>query len=1444
MLPNQLKTNMPALDELTDELYNYRMRHSSIHVLERDLDVVSKDCEVEERLVKLRDRARSEIENAPNRRMAFKPAERVLKNLYKPNKPLEKILLAVADNKTKDIKKVEKVIEYIDADVMLDDITQTNAGYVSQTIDGKARRRIIREINATLSIGREWLSISSIGSYASSDVRDKAIRELRTIIDTFVPKAEQELKQYALKNTDLMLSGITYAFIHMLLRLTDNMKGKSLDGLQNMGVRLIQYSELPLDEEFVPDESMVNYLVRIIRNEIGESTSDEVFLKALERNEFARASTMIHEGDDERRRVYDSTLDKSLKALEGELQELEKKVEDAFLMGQLSLESDDGTTDSRLERDKLINLIETLRRQIFKSKSTRDYLKKDVIDDLNQISDRIKVLDDGQINALRIHKDRIISSYSKQNEWDNIREEFEKHFESALDESNLVAANDLIEQAQNFFEHGGEHIGFKLTGCSQLCEFGKREIGLYEKLKTCNHNKIVEEILAQKSPFNLPFASLARHERESAASAIRSINKLRTTRDFGSEENKDLLINNLCKILNAIGYEPVIADVSISDEIHGECYTLNMPLNKRPECSVPSFGSELRQRVRVVLLKANYTTLDLLARLHKKGSETPLIIVNPMPLKPKIRMEIRDACAAEHWPMLYIDLTVLMFILANRNRLSTFYDVTLPFSWSNPYLMKGENVPVETFMGRESEVQTLLDKSGGCIVYGGRQLGKSALLCHLASEYNNPEQDRYIAYLDVNRLGAGIDSGTTDYEKTILEFWWQVANALGRIGFVNLDLNELPHRHRHKLEKKVKEAITTTLIAHPDRELKILLDETDYLIAADSDDSRDFDLIKSLRELMVVNEQRVKFIFAGLQNVQMYTRMRNHPFAHLGSGIVISPLKPVAAQKLVVRPLKALGFEFDSSNQVRRILAQVNYHPGLIQIFCYRLLDNLHRRSAVQRNKKEYVAVITDDDIHEVERMETFKDAIRDRFDWTLDLDDRYKALTYALFLSDRPLDALSLTEFLELGRNWWPSEFHVMDIPTMASLLEEMEGLGVLNRIDEDNTRCYQLRSANLLRLLPRREEMDEQMQQIICQRGRRNPNPRNHRTLIDRNKIHFGVLTKAQESGLFSSKDTFRIVLMIGSQALGFDRLPEQLKHLFRNQMGNRGDGGANEWQSIQIPPQHLASTNAMQQYLDKELRKSSRSHKYTIIDTGLMNEQIPLKSVIEQLYQKLSKLCRKTSRGLIVMMVPPCRNWQLTIGEQAFSIPHVYINHLSPWTDGAIWHSLEQVNIKTGAKQHSTQLLFKTGGLPCFVEPILKSSAEDKNVESASAVLKQIDNILMPMLEDRGKTGIRMQLGLSDLTTPIMNALSSAFEYAEYLKEDGCYVIDDEAFEVAVEDREKLLMPWLEEKTDLYQYGKIAELFRDWCLKSGYILPRQDNEKQYLISPVVFKIISSSD
>jgi hypothetical protein len=316
----------------------------------------------------------------------------------------------------------------------------------------------------------------------------------------------------------------------------------------------------------------------------------------------------------------------------------------------------------------------------------------------------------------------------------------------------------------------------------------------------------------------------------------------------------------------------------------------------------------------------------------------------------------------------------LMVYLAHEpdSRLPILLQCTLPLSSVNPYtpFIAGD-VPPEMFFGRSAMARELQRPEGSCLLYGGRQLGKSALLKHVARQYHRPKRNQYASVTDVKLLGDPLSGQSIDV------VWYKLRDSFKELGLLSSRIKtESPDEIERYIRECMKEDDTVRVL--------IMFDEADNLLDADS--RQNFKITERLRSLMVDTERRFKVVFAGLHNVQRFQGIPNQPLAHFGRPILVGPLEPKAAQELIRLPMEILGFRFENETGPLRILSYTNYHPGLIQLFCLELLNKM--KKGVGRNFPPYIIKKTDiEDIYIKVR-----DQIKERFDWTLALDMRYCA--------------------------------------------------------------------------------------------------------------------------------------------------------------------------------------------------------------------------------------------------------------------------------------------------------------------------------------------------------------------------------------------------------------------------------------------------------------------
>ena len=235
-------------------------------------------------------------------------------------------------------------------------------------------------------------------------------------------------------------------------------------------------------------------------------------------------------------------------------------------------------------------------------------------------------------------------------------------------------------------------------------------------------------------------------------------------RDDGSlhRSPKERLRQHLQAVLHAIGVE--VEKLSHRGGLHTAHgvgvvdYELQGTL--RGGAIVPQYGSEARAYRVALLIDTGSSPNDLLSAA-RGGSDLPCIaFTTSRPLSMTQRRRIarlhREDPTAP--PVLFIDLAVFLYVLSlGVSEARPMLEVTLPFTAINPYLpYRAGDVPEEMFFGRNDELQGLIaSKDGISLVYGGRRLGKSALLDEAKRRADRRSDGRRTLYLDLKTSGIG-----------------------------------------------------------------------------------------------------------------------------------------------------------------------------------------------------------------------------------------------------------------------------------------------------------------------------------------------------------------------------------------------------------------------------------------------------------------------------------------------------------------------------------------------------------------------------------------------------------------------------------------------------------------------------------------------------------------
>ncbi|MFJ7212891.1 hypothetical protein [Amycolatopsis sp. NPDC098790] len=482
---------------------------------------------------------------------------------------------------------------------------------------------------------------------------------------------------------------------------------------------------------------------------------------------------------------------------------------------------------------------------------------------------------------------------------------------------------------------------------------------------------------------------------------------------------------------------------------------------------VPAFGTKLNRRLRVLLAWGQPGAELLLSHADQDPAQGSLLIAHFGTMSAKTRRELAVRTVGRKAAIVVLDDAALTYLAAHGNRqMDAAMSVLLPFSSVNPYLRhKRGLVAQEMFYGRNAELDSLLDPDGTQLVYGGRGLGKSALLRAAGAKFERQRTsgEHVSIYLSLDTLGitgnAGIGADLV---------WGHLKRELVDRGVISARRPQRTDAH-----EVVRANLLRWVQENPQRRVLILLDEADRFFEADAPT---FIQTTRLKDLGQASESAVKVVFAGLHSVQRWAKSaRNGPFSHLAQRpTVIGPLRPQFASDLLTRPLGALGFVFAEVDLVNRVLGFCSYQPFLLQMFGNRLVETMQQR----RGEGGLPYIITQEDVEVIEQHADLKADIRDAFHDTLHLDPRYNVIANVLaqHAHEHGLDSrLSDRQLRDECLDWWAAGFRKLDVEGFRAYLHEMVGLGVL--APNNDARGWHLRSPNVLRMIGTQDDVDTQL-------------------------------------------------------------------------------------------------------------------------------------------------------------------------------------------------------------------------------------------------------------------------------------------------------------------------------------------------------------------------------
>ena len=511
------------------------------------------------------------------------------------------------------------------------------------------------------------------------------------------------------------------------------------------------------------------------------------------------------------------------------------------------------------------------------------------------------------------------------------------------------------------------------------------------------------------------------------------------------------------ELLSSLGFK--LATVDKMDKVDGKFPSFFVKLQKalggrvnNYNYPVPAFGSlGETDGFRIVYIFGAYDAERLVEIFNNIGDEKHTLIILDYALKESARRRLALLVKGKANCKIFavLDRVVLKYLYDNYSEQTItkqLLHIIMPFAYYQPYVADSSKpMPSELFIGRKEELKKIKDVNGVNIVYGGRQLGKSALLMKAKKDIDKNESGDRAVYIDIKGR---------NYTETALKISEElvIADILEKKDITS-DWRELAMSIRMRLKDEDK----------PIHYFLLLLDEADAFL--DSCKDVQYKPFDALKDIQAVGEGRFKFVVAGLRDVLRFEHeaaLNDNSVLPQLSSMTVKPFKYAEAKELLEYPLSYLGFRFrddvETDTLVSAILSHTNSFPGMIQLYCTKLIEAMKNGYAGYKEASTPPYYVSEDHIKKVLGEDNLQEEIRQKFFITLTVgSDNYYLLialiTAYLYKNDEGI-CVTPNDVLTFAKDFEIKDIVALSPEKVAALMEEMRELNVLQHNGEHGYR------------------------------------------------------------------------------------------------------------------------------------------------------------------------------------------------------------------------------------------------------------------------------------------------------------------------------------------------------------------------------------------------------
>ena len=1003
---------------------------------------------------------------AKHKTMKYAPATKVWQHWLRPGGVIHQLLLSIDSDNNGNVSTIRnRVFELADRKSFEALVKKTDRAEIGrrrgEDIHSGALNQLYGLTQEAVELAQRHLSLNS-STPSQSDFLTNTLADIRDKFEKLAQPALVELDGFVNEGKSL-LPGAANSAIYAIKRFQKVLTTGYPDGDQELGPQeivgsgLLGFSSIHVDDDGLPEGEVEQVLDTLLSDQPEEyEASFKEYLAMGDMKTAKRIADWIEYEDtndtEDIQNSYDEVLTAETKNLYRLINETRQKVETSLGLGSI--------TDA--ERTDFDAHLVQLEHRLEQSGVLRFDLERDKLKGIDETINNSLVSKTGELKHLLDS----LSLSPKSTEYMQIAQ--------SVEQGDLVTANELIDRVRN---NESFPVEVKPSQKRQVFqEFYPERAGEIDKAleELRNPKEIIEKIGKSNKFAGMLIGDIPGAQRDSAMRMLSAWYDLKRAGRLVQERK-----GNITKLFTGLGF--IVRDVAITrlGQNFGEANIETDPLQARERCPIPAFGSSTKGRYRLVFLWGRPTEEDIIQHADDSSVKQATIVLYFGRLSAARREGLSRISRERSRTLLVIDELLLVFLCGERDsRMFTLFSCAIPFTYVRPYVTTAGSLPPEMFYGREQEIREIADRNGAVFIYGGRQLGKTALLRAVERTSHQPKEGSYAVFIDLKGAGIG-------YDRDAAEIWCVIWRRLREQSVIPDEIKE-PTAQKGRVHNFM-DYLCRHFSESSDNSLFILLDEADKFLEVDARDSgvssEGFHETSRLKSLMDRTGRSIKVVFAGLHNVLRTVRGENHPLGHFGEPIEVGPLLSrrgwQSAEELIRQPLLVSGYRFKEDSLVTRILAQTNYYPSLIQLYGSALIKEMCDKQISGAPLYE----IDDTILAQTYQNTNLRELIRQRFHLTLQLDSRYEVIAYAI-ANDCIEDEAILGKGIEQRRiddavrYWWPEGFQDIEPHTnrLRVLLEEMVGLGVLRAVDEQEGR-YTLRNPNVLLLMGTKDEIEENL-------------------------------------------------------------------------------------------------------------------------------------------------------------------------------------------------------------------------------------------------------------------------------------------------------------------------------------------------------------------------------